>query len=120
MSALSFSKALRNGSSALALSTLALIGAQPALATDGIFGGGSTLASLAERQLSADYYTASSSSILLLYAGIGSGSGQRVYISNDPSQGFRPPTPTIPSASPPTPIRASTSARAILRSPRIS
>ncbi|WP_083967223.1 MULTISPECIES: substrate-binding domain-containing protein [unclassified Methylosinus] len=89
MSALSFSKALRNGSSALALSTLALIGAQPALATDGIFGGGSTLASLAERQLSADYYTASSSSVLLLYAGIGSGSGQRVYISNDPSQGFR-------------------------------
>jgi hypothetical protein len=86
MSALSFSKALRNGSSALALSTIALFGAQPASATDGIFGGGSTLASLAERALGDNYYT--SSSVLLLYAGVGSGSGQRGYITNDPQDLF--------------------------------
>ncbi|MBG0812607.1 substrate-binding domain-containing protein [Methylosinus sp. H3A] len=94
MSALSFSKALRNGSSALALSTIALIGAPAAQAGDGIFGGGSTLASLAERQLSANFYgftpstTTVAPNILLLYAAIGSGSGQRIFISNDPAQGF--------------------------------
>jgi ABC-type phosphate transport system substrate-binding protein len=49
MSAFSFGKTLRDGSSLLALSTV-LITAQPAQATDGLFGGGSTLASLAERQ----------------------------------------------------------------------
>jgi ABC-type phosphate transport system substrate-binding protein len=49
MSSISFSKTLRDGSSLLALSTV-LITAQPAQATDGLFGGGSTLASLAERQ----------------------------------------------------------------------
>jgi ABC-type phosphate transport system substrate-binding protein len=49
MSSISFSKTLRDGSSLLALSTV-LITAQPAHATDGLFGGGSTLASLVERQ----------------------------------------------------------------------
>ncbi|WP_185966609.1 substrate-binding domain-containing protein [Methylosinus sporium] len=88
MSAHSFKKALRNGSSALALSTIALIGAPAAQATDGIYGGGSTLASLAERALSANFYVYNSSNILLLYAAIGSGSGQRIFISNNPAQGF--------------------------------
>ncbi|WP_185966610.1 substrate-binding domain-containing protein [Methylosinus sporium] len=88
MSALSFRSALRNGSSILALSTIAMIGAPAAQATDGIFGGGSTLASLAERTLSANFYVYNSSSVLLLYAAIGSGSGQRIFISNDPAQGF--------------------------------
>ncbi|MBU3887034.1 substrate-binding domain-containing protein [Methylosinus sp. KRF6] len=86
MSALSFRSALRNGSSILALSTIAMIGAPAVQATDGIFGGGSTLASLAARDLSAHYFT--SSNVLLLYAAIGSGSGQRIFISNDPAQGF--------------------------------
>lgn len=98
MSALSFSKALRNGSSALALSTLALVGAQPAFATNGIFGGGSTLASLAERALGDDYYT--TSSVLLLYAGVGSGSGQRGYITNDPQNLFLG-TGSYPASNPP-------------------
>lgn len=88
MSAHSFKKALRNGSSALALSTIALIGAPAAQATDGIFGGGSTLASLAERNLSSNFYYFTSPNVLLLYAAIGSGSGQRIFISNDPAQGF--------------------------------
>ncbi|WP_159289035.1 substrate-binding domain-containing protein [Methylosinus sporium] len=86
MSALSFRSALRNASSILALSTIAMIGAPAAQATDGIFGGGSTLASLAERTLSANFY--GFSNVVLLYAAIGSGSGQRIFISNDPAQGF--------------------------------
>ncbi|WP_400768658.1 substrate-binding domain-containing protein [Methylosinus sporium] len=101
MSALSFSKALRNGSSALALSTIALIGAQPAFATDGIFGGGSTLASLAERALGDDYLPRTSSpSVLLLYAGVGSGSGLRGYITNDPQDLFLG-TGSYPASNPP-------------------
>ncbi|MBY6243303.1 substrate-binding domain-containing protein [Methylosinus sp. Sm6] len=49
MSILSFSKSLRDNGSLLALSTV-LIAAQPAHATDGLFGGGGTLASLVQRQ----------------------------------------------------------------------
>ncbi|MBY6243304.1 substrate-binding domain-containing protein [Methylosinus sp. Sm6] len=105
MSTFSFGKTLRDGSSLLALSTVLII-AQPAHATDGLFGGGSTLASIAQRQsgdcfigvgiapntvstLCATYTTVTTHDLLELYAGAGSGAGLRGYISNDPKQLFR-------------------------------
>ncbi|MBY6239910.1 substrate-binding domain-containing protein [Methylosinus sp. Sm6] len=117
MSAFSVGKGLRDGSSLLALSTVALIAAQPAhAANSGIFGGGSTLASLVMRQVgdcylkktvTGDGYTFSSSfnentptpgklpnscttsPILLLYGGVGSSAGLRGFVTNDPKQLFR-------------------------------
>jgi ABC-type phosphate transport system substrate-binding protein len=116
MSAFSVSKGLRDGASLLALSTVALMAAEPAHAIDGLFGGGSTLASLAMRQLGDCYArttltgdgfsfsaafnpatptpgllptTCTASPVLQLYAGTGSGSGLRGFISNDPKQLFR-------------------------------
>jgi ABC-type phosphate transport system substrate-binding protein len=116
MSAFSVSKGLRDGASLLALSTVALMAAEPAHAADGLFGGGSTLASLTMRQLgdcyarttlTGDGYSFSSaynsgkptpgllpnncttSPVLALYAGVGSGAGLRGYISNNPRQLFR-------------------------------
>ncbi|WP_159729610.1 substrate-binding domain-containing protein [Methylosinus sp. Ce-a6] len=100
MSAISFGKRILNGSSALALSSIALLGVQPASAdpSEGIFGGGSTLASLALRQefdCWADHVvkaTGPSTAVggscfpgvatLGLYAGVGSGNGARAYIAN--------------------------------------
>jgi ABC-type phosphate transport system substrate-binding protein len=117
MSVFSVSKGLRDGSSLLALSTVALIAAQPAHAANkGLFGGGSTLASLVMRQIgdcylaktvTGDGFTFSSSfnqnkptpgllpnncttsPILMLYASTGSSSGLRGYVTNDPKQLFR-------------------------------
>jgi ABC-type phosphate transport system substrate-binding protein len=90
--------------------------AQPAQATDGVYGGGSTLASLVARQVgdcylrtivTGDGYSFSGSfnsatptpgllpttctthSVLELYAGVGSGAGLRGFVSNDPQQFFR-------------------------------
>lgn len=98
MSAISFGKRILNGSSALALSSIALLGVQPASAdpSEGIFGGGSTLASLAMRQefdCWADHVAGpgggvggscspASTLTLGLYAGVGSGNGTRAYIVN--------------------------------------
>ncbi|ATQ66860.1 MULTISPECIES: substrate-binding domain-containing protein [Methylosinus] len=118
MSVFSVSKGLRDGSSLLALSTVALIAAQPAHADNkGIFGGGSTLASLAMRQIgdcylrqsvTGDGYTFSGSfnankptpallpttctavsPVMVLYGGVGSSAGLRGYVTNDPKQLFR-------------------------------
>ncbi|WP_020175929.1 substrate-binding domain-containing protein [Methyloferula stellata] len=95
---------LRSGTSVLAISAVALIGAsvlQPAFAqtaVDGIFGGGSTLASVSARNIFDCYGTPINGGTLPtgcpgnnvegLYAGVGSGSGVRGFISNDPSQLF--------------------------------
>jgi ABC-type phosphate transport system substrate-binding protein len=118
MSSYSVSKGLRDGASLLALSTVVLMAVEPAHATDGVYGGGSTLASLLMRQegdcflganVTGDGYsfsaafnaalptpaklpvgcTAAPHPILELYAGVGSGAGLRGYISNDPKQFFR-------------------------------
>lgn len=101
--------------SALALAVTAIVGAaapQPAAAAQGIYGGGSTLLSLSARQifdcyhgvtLPSDGYSFSSSfptpgalpttctigalsTVEGLYAGVGSGSGLRGFIANDPRQ----------------------------------
>jgi ABC-type phosphate transport system substrate-binding protein len=117
MSAFSVSKGLRDGSSLLALSTVAFIAAQPAHAANkGIFAGGSTLASLVLRQVGDCYLrqtvtgdgfsfsaafnyatptpallptTCTTSPVLLLYGGVGSSAGLRGYVTNDPKQLFR-------------------------------
>jgi PBP superfamily domain len=136
----SFAGRLLGTTSVLALSAIAAIGAaQPAAAqiSTGLFGGGTTLSSLALRQLfdcyagttvakdgltfSSSFTTAAPSPGLLpttctrfstpvegLYAAVGSGNGQRAYITDDPHQLFRGPefayTPVIvrkPSVNPP-------------------
>jgi ABC-type phosphate transport system substrate-binding protein len=91
--------------SALALSATALIGSaapQPAAAAQGIYGGGSTLLSLAARQIFDCYHGASSPvttctigalpSVTGLYAGVGSGSGLRAFIANDAHLLLQSPT----------------------------
>jgi ABC-type phosphate transport system substrate-binding protein len=119
----SFAGRLLGTTSVVALSAIAIIGAaQPAAAQNtistGIFGGGTTLSSLAFRQLfdcyagttvandgltfSTSFATAAPSPGLLpatctqfsttvegLYAAVGSGNGQRAYIADDPHQLFR-------------------------------
>ncbi len=107
---------LRSGTSILAISAVALIGSavlQPAFAqtpttVDGIFGGGSTLASVSARNIfdcygitpAGDTYMAPAGCPTIstpganfngvegLYSGVGSGSGLRGFVSNDPSQLF--------------------------------
>ncbi len=116
--------------SALALMATAIIGSaapQPAAAAQGVYGGGSTLLSLSARQifdcyhgvtLPGDGYSFSSSfptpgalpttctigaapSIEGLYAGVGSGSGQRGFIANDPHQLLQSPnTTSVPNSFP--------------------
>jgi len=107
--------------SALALSATAFIGAaapQPAAAAQGVYGGGSTLLSLAARQFFDCYqgvtlpgdgnsFSASFpgpnllpttctvgalSTVEGLYAGVGSGSGVRAFIANDPHLLLQSPT----------------------------
>lgn len=104
--------------SLVVLSAVAVIAARPAAAQTGIYGGGSTLSSLALRQIfdcyagatlandgqtfSPSFSTATPSPNLLptsctmfstavegLFAAVGSGNGQRAYIANDPRQLFR-------------------------------
>lgn len=125
-----FTYRLLETTSALALSAAAIIGSsalQPAAAQQGIYGGGSTLLSLTARQifdcyhgsnLSGDGYTTTSplapgylpstctsggaTTITGLYAGVGSGSGQRGFTANDPHQLVQSglptsaPTPAVP------------------------
>ncbi|WP_371425219.1 substrate-binding domain-containing protein [Tardiphaga sp.] len=102
---------LHGTASVLALSTAALIGSsamQPANALDGIYGGGSSLVSLAMRQIMDCYGTPLdpnanppatcplSPDVQGQYAAVGSGNGFRGFISNDPHQLFLgSPTPTI-------------------------
>ena len=123
---------LRGSASVLALSTVALFGAaaQPAAAQTAIYGGGSTLVSLAMRQVmdcynaqtvTNDGYTFSSAfsaagptpgllpataggaqcgqtaalGTVGLYAAVGSGAGQRAFITNDPKQLLRGNAPTL-------------------------
>ena len=116
--------------SALALAVTAIVGAaapQPAAAAQGVYGGGSTLLSLSARQifdcyhgvtLPSDGYSFSSSfptpgalpttctigalsTVEGLYAGVGSGSGQRGFIANDPHQLLQSPNvPTVPNIFP--------------------
>ncbi len=116
--------------SALALAVTAIVGAaapQPAAAAQGVYGGGSTLLSLSARQifdcyhgvtLPSDGYSFSSSfptpgalpttctvgalsTVEGLYAGVGSGSGLRGFIANDPHQLLQSPNiPTVPNIFP--------------------
>ncbi|MCK9914443.1 substrate-binding domain-containing protein [Microbacteriaceae bacterium K1510] len=91
---------LRGTVSALALSTAAMMGvsAQPAAALDEIRGGGSSLVSLAMRQLMDCYGTGFDTCSFTVapvdtnvqgaYAAVGSGNGFRGFISNDPKQFF--------------------------------
>jgi ABC-type phosphate transport system substrate-binding protein len=116
----SISNHLLSTASALALSATAIIGAaapQPAAAAQGVYGGGSTLLSLTARQifdcyrgatLPGDGYSFSPSfptpgalpttctvgaapTIEGLYAGVGSGSGLRGFIANDPHELLQSP-----------------------------
>ncbi len=94
------SKSLSASVSVLALSVTAVIGSasvQPAVAqtgADGIYGGGSSLVSLAMRQIMDCYgnpvfpgsVSCGVSSATGLYAAVGSGNGFRGFISNNPSQ----------------------------------
>jgi ABC-type phosphate transport system substrate-binding protein len=98
---------LRSGTSVLAISAVALIGAsvlQPVFAqttVHGLFGGGSTLASVSARDIfdcyaikpATDPYAVPTGCSPLttlegLYAGVGSGSGLRGFVSNNPNQLF--------------------------------
>jgi len=98
-------KRLRGTSSVLALSTAAVIGSamvQPAAAQNAIYGGGSTLVSLAARQVFDCYgvkidntvpplpagCSTTTHNTILLYAAVGSGNGFRGFISNNPSELF--------------------------------
>jgi ABC-type phosphate transport system substrate-binding protein len=112
----SFSTRLRNGTSFIAISAATMFGAivlDPALAQTvpaGIYGGGSTLASVALREIfdaygvqpSGDTFSVPTSyspltTIEGLYAGVGSGDGQRAFFANDPNQLFAgsPATGTV-------------------------
>ena len=115
----SFAERVLGTTSLVVLSAAAMIGAQqPAAAQTGIYGGGSTLSSLALRQIfdcyagatlandgqafSPSFSTATPSPNLLptsctlfstsiegLFAAVGSGNGQRAYIADDAQQLFR-------------------------------
>lgn len=101
---------LQGTASVLALSTIAVIGTsamQPAMALDGIYGGGSSLVSLAMRQIMDCYGTPLdpaanppitcpfSPDVQGQYAAVGSGNGFRGFITNDPHQLFLgSPAPT--------------------------
>jgi ABC-type phosphate transport system substrate-binding protein len=115
--------------SALALAVTAIVGAaapQPAAAAQGVYGGGSTLLSLSARQifdcyhgvtLPSDGYSFSSSfptpgalpttctvgalsTVEGLYAGVGSGSGLRGFIANDPHLLLQSPNSGLPATFP--------------------
>ncbi|MDI4235726.1 substrate-binding domain-containing protein [Bradyrhizobium sp. Arg237L] len=115
----SFAGRLLGSTSLVVLSAVAVIGAaQPAAAQTGLFGGGSTLPSLALRQIFDCYEGATlandgqtfspgftfsppspnllptsctqfSTTVEGLFAAVGAGNGQRAYIANDPKQLFR-------------------------------
>ncbi len=122
MTTTSFAGRLLGTTSLVVLSAAAILGAQPAAAqttiSSGIYGGGSTLPSLALRQIfdcyagttvandgqtfSPGFSTGTPSPNLLptsctlvstaiegLFAAVGSGNGQRAYIANDAKQLFR-------------------------------
>lgn len=116
MSKRTFSARLCNGTSLIAISAATLFGAivlDPAFAQTapaGIYGGGSTLASVALREIfdaygvqpSGDTFAVPTSYTPLttiegLYAGVGSGDGQRAFFANDPYQLFSgsPATGTV-------------------------
>jgi len=111
--------------SALALTVTAIVGAaapQPAAAAQGVYGGGSTLLSLSARQIFDCYHGAilpgdgnsfspsfpgpgllpttctvgALSTVEGLYAGVGSGSGLRGFIANDPHQHLQSPNSGLP------------------------
>lgn len=108
-------KRLQGTVSVLALSTAAVIGSsavQTANASDGIFAGGSSLVSLAMRQIMDCYEGVSgppggcsvAPTVKGLYAAVGSGNGFRGFIANDPHQfflGTPNPNITLPATPPP-------------------
>lgn len=124
----SFAERVLGTTSLVVLSAAAMIGAQqPAAAQTGIYGGGSTLSSLALRQIfdcyagatlandgrafSPSFSTAMPSLNLLpasctmfspsvegLFAAVGSGNGQRAYIADDARQLFRGSPDSLPAA----------------------
>jgi phosphate transport system substrate-binding protein len=108
-------KRLQGTVSVLALSTAAMVGSSAmqsaqAQAPAGLFAGGSSLVSLAMRQIM-DCYSGvsgptgcSTANVKGLYAAVGSGNGYRGFISNDPHQfflGTPNPTVTMPATPPP-------------------
>ncbi|WP_315833194.1 substrate-binding domain-containing protein [Bradyrhizobium prioriisuperbiae] len=126
MTTTSFAGRLLGSTSLVVLSAAAVIGAaQPAAAQTGLYGGGSTLPSLALRQIFDCYEGATlandgqtfspgftfsppspnqlptsctlvSTSVEGLFAAVGSGNGQRAYIANDARQLFRGSPDTAP------------------------